>query len=75
MRIGNAWTKTTEDGQTYISVALDEVVLEQYPFLKNCFITLWHIPQEDRKKESSPGWTINLSAKKEQPKEESEIIY
>lgn len=38
MKIGNAWTKTSDDGQTYISVALDEVILEKYPFLKNCFV-------------------------------------
>lgn len=70
MKIGNAWTKNSDDGQTYISVALDEVILEKYPFLKKCFINLWRIPQEERKNENSPGWAVNLSAKKEKPKEE-----
>lgn len=32
MKIGNAWTKNSDDGQTYISVALDEVILEKSPF-------------------------------------------
>ena len=29
MKIGNAWTKTSEDGNTFLSVALDEVILEK----------------------------------------------
>lgn len=74
MKIGNAWTKTSDDGQTHISVALDEVILEKYPFLKNCFVNLWRIPQEERKNENSPGWAVNLSAKKEKPKEEQELL-
>lgn len=74
MKIGNAWTKTSDDGQTYIPVALDEVILEKYPFLKNCFVNLWRIPQEERKNENSPGWAVNLSAKKEKPKEEQELL-
>lgn len=74
MKIGNAWTKTSDDGQAYISVALDEVILEKYPFLKNCFVNLWRIPQEERKNENSPGWAVNLSAKKEKPKEEQELL-
>lgn len=74
MKIGNAWTKTSDDRQTYISVALDEVILEKYPFLKNCFVNLWRIPQEERKNENSPGWAVNLSAKKEKPKEEQELL-
>ena len=74
MKIGNAWTKTSDDGQTYISVALDEDILEKYPFLKNCFVNLWRIPQEERKNENSPGWAVNLSAKKEKPKEEQELL-
>lgn len=68
MKIGNAWTKTSDDGQTYISVALDEVILEK------CFVNLWRIPQEERKNENSPGWAVNLSAKKEKPKEEQELL-
>lgn len=65
MKIGNAWTKTSEDGNTFLSVALDEVILEKYPFLKNCFINLWRIPAEDRKNENSPHWNMNISVKKQ----------
>lgn len=65
MKIGNGWTKTTEKGETYISISLDEVFGAWLPFLKNCFITLWHIPKEERKSENSPSWTLNISIKKE----------
>ena len=75
MKIGNAWTKTSEDGDIFLSVALDEVILEQYPFLKNCFINLWMIPQEERKNENSPGWNVNLYVKKQKEETgEEEII-
>lgn len=65
MKIGNAWTKTSDDGRTFISVALDEVILGKYPFLENCFINLWRIPAEDRKNENSPSWNVNISVKKQ----------
>ena len=76
MKIGDAWTKTSEDGDTFLSVALDEVILEKYPFLKNCFINLWRIPAEDRKNKNSPSWNVNISVKKqkEEVKEEDCII-
>lgn len=73
MKIANAWTKTSDDGATFISVALDEVILEKYPFLKNCFINLWRIPQEDRKNENSPHWNVNVSVKKPKAETEPEI--
>ena len=76
MKIGNAWTKTSEDGKTFLSVALDEVILEQYPFLKNCFINLWHIPAEERKNENSPGWNVTLSVKKQKEgAKEEDIVF
>lgn len=65
MRIGSGWTKTTDNGDTYISVALDEVIGELYPQLKGCYINLWHIKQEDRKSENSPAWSMSLSVKTE----------
>lgn len=74
MKIGNGWTKKTDDGDNYISVSLDEVVLTMYPMLKDCFITLWHIPPEERKKENSPGWSVNISAKKEDKEKQTQEI-
>lgn len=69
MKIGYGWTKTTEKGETYISISLDEIFGCMFPFLKNCFISLWHIPKDERKNENSPSWVINLSVKKEKNKE------
>ena len=65
MRIGHGWTKNTDNGNTYISTAIDEAVLELYPQLKNLNLTLWHVKAEDRKSENSPQWTIEIKPKKE----------
>lgn len=77
MKIGSGWTKNTDGGDTYISVALDEVIEQLCPQLKGCFINLWHIKQEDRKGENSPAWSVNLSVKKdkEQQPQEDEISF
>ena len=69
MKIGSGWTRNTDNGDTYISIALDEAIEELFPQLKGCFINLWHIKQEDRKVDNSPAWSINLSVKKELTKQ------
>lgn len=71
MKIGNGWTKTTENGDTYIPIALDEVIENLYPQLKKCFLTLWHVKQEDRKNENSPAWTVTLSVKKDKTEKQA----
>ena len=69
MRIGSAWTKTSEEKKkTYLSVALDDVVLELFPQLKECSISLSYISPEDRKSDKSPAWYINLSKKSSENK-------
>lgn len=73
MKIGSGWTKNNNDGDTFISIALDETVLELYPQLKNCNISLGWIKDEDRKKENSPAWSVNLSVKK-QKKDDKEAV-
>lgn len=65
MKTGNGWTNTTEDGKTYISISLDEVFGACFPFLNKIYITLWHIPKEERKNENSPSWVLNFSLKKD----------
>lgn len=77
MNIGKAWTKDTEakEGKpkrSYISIALDDVITEQYPFLKNCFLNLWYIPKDQRKNENSPHWDLTISVKKDKPEENVE---
>lgn len=75
MKIGSGWTKNSDKGDTYISVALDEVIEELFPQLRGCYINLWHIKQEDRKGDNSPSWSINLSVKKEKETESEEISF
>lgn len=66
MRIGSAWTRTSDkDKKTFISVALDEVVLELFPQLKECNLSLSYISPEDRTSDKAPGWYVNLSKKKD----------
>lgn len=75
MKIGSGWTKNTDNGDTYISIALDEVIENLFPQLKDCFINLWFVKQEDRKGENSPAWSVNLSAKKEKGPQTDEIPF
>lgn len=78
MKIGYGWTKNTENGDTYISISLDEVIGVIFPplkpLLRDCFITLWHIKKEDRKNENSPSWAIDLKIKKEKEEKTTEEI-
>ena len=73
MKIGSGWTKTAESGDTYISIALDEVIGGLCPGLKNCYINLWHVKKEDRKSDNSPSWAVSMSLKQE--KEDNEITF
>lgn len=72
MRIGNGWTKTTQDGNTFISTSLDDAFLQICPQLKGCNLTLSHIKAEERKSENSPGWNINLSIRRDRTERAAE---
>ena len=75
MKIGSGWTKNSDNGDTYISVALDEALIALFPQLKDCYINLWHVKPEDRKNENSPSWTVNLSVKKEKDNMTDEELF
>lgn len=64
MKLGNAWTNE-KDGRKYISIALDEVILETYPQLKQLNFSLNFIPKEERKTENSPSWSLSVVKKKD----------
>lgn len=74
MKIGSGWTKTSKEGNTFISIALDDTFLELFPQLKNCNVSLGHIKEGDRKNENSPAWTVSLSVKKQKTEEEKEEL-
>ncbi len=78
MNAGYGWTKTTEDGKTYISISLDEIFGAWFPFLNKIYITLWHIPKDERKSEKSPNWVLKFGLKKDKPQDAEqteEVLY
>lgn len=67
MRIGAAWHKFTDEGKGYISIALDEACLPlTIDETKN--ISLWEIPEADRKTENSPNYSVSLNKNKQEAK-------
>jgi len=67
MRIGSAWFKASEKtGKMFLSVSLDEAALP-LTITEDKFLTLWEIPEEERKADNAPHYTVHLS--KSTPKE------
>lgn len=66
MNIGSGFYNATDSGKTYISISLDESILELYPALKNVRFALNEISTEEQK-ENSPAY--RLSMYKPKPKE------
>lgn len=70
MRIGSAWVNASEEsGKVYISISIDDAALPLV-ITKGKSITLWEIPEEERKKENSPHYSVsmNIPNKKEDKK-------
>lgn len=74
MNIGNAWAKVSEKGTKFLSVALDEVILELCPQLKDLSITAFYIKEEDRKSDKSPTYKLVANKKKPIKNTESDEI-
>ena len=67
MRIGSAWFKTSEkNGKMFLSVSLDEAALP-LTITEDKFLTLWEIPEEERKVENAPRYSVHIN--KSSPKE------
>lgn len=67
MRIGSAWFKTSEkSGKMFLSVSLDEAALP-LTITEDKFLTLWEIPEEERKVENAPHYSVHIN--KSSPKE------
>ena len=67
MRIGSAWFKTSEkNGKMFLSVSLDEAALP-LTITEDKFLTLWEIPEEERKVENAPHYSVHIN--KSSPKE------
>ena len=68
MRIGSAWVKASEEtGKVFISVSLDDAALP-LTIGEDKFLTLWEIPEAERKNKDAPHYSVNIS--KSRPKEE-----
>lgn len=59
MIIGSGFYNATDDGKTYISLSIDETILELHPELKQVRFSLLEIPQEERK-ENSPHYRLSV---------------
>lgn len=59
MNIGSGFYNATDSGKTYISIAIDEAILELYPILKNVRFALNEIPV-DEQKENSPAYRLSM---------------
>jgi uncharacterized protein (DUF736 family) len=68
MRIGSAWVKASEEtGKIFISISLDDAALP-LTIGEDKFLTLWEIPESERKADNAPNYSVNIS--KSRPKEE-----
>ena len=63
MRIGSAWIKTTDTGNVYLSVSIDEAALP-LTLTEDKYLTLWEIPEADRKTENAPNYALVISKPK-----------
>ena len=70
MRVGSAWFKTSEkSGNMFLSISFDEAALP-LTITEDKFLTLWEIPEDERKVENAPHYSVVLS--KSTPKENKE---
>ena len=70
MQVGAGFTKTTkETNRTYISIVLNKELKiinpNLYELLDKCFISLYFVPENERKTEKSPAWILDISEKTE----------
>lgn len=62
MQIGSGFHKVTEnEGKEFISISIDEVLKLQYPILNEINLTLWQVT--DKRKETSPDWSLQVQKK------------
>lgn len=57
--IGAAWWKFTENGKQYLSVSIDSELLP-FAIREGKSLTLWEIPENERKSDKSPHYRLLL---------------
>ena len=61
LKIGGGWQKFSENaGRPYISISIDEAAMP-LTITEDKFLTLWEIPEDERKNENAPHYSLNLS--------------
>lgn len=71
MKIGSAWrTQTRDKKKDYISIKLDEVILNDKPELKDYAFQLWINDITENTHENAPHYTVVAQLKDNKPKEE-----
>ncbi len=63
MRIGSAWIKTSDSNGVYLSVSIDAAALP-LTLTEDKYLTLWEIPEAERKTENAPHYAVVLSKPK-----------
>lgn len=58
--VGAAWWKFKEDGTQYLSLSFNKELLP-LAIRDRSILTMWEIPENERKKENSPHYRIVLS--------------
>lgn len=72
MKIGSAWSKISSEGNSYLSIGIDEFIKDLCPILKDYNISLNFITYgEGKRKENSPVYSVNVYKKKEQTESEN----
>lgn len=59
MNIGSGFYNITENGTNYISISLDETILELYPNLQKVKFALNEIPANEQK-ENGPHYRLSM---------------
>ncbi|MCD7779838.1 MAG: hypothetical protein LUH05_04120 [Candidatus Gastranaerophilales bacterium] len=70
MKIGAGFYNVSDKGNTYISLSLDKEIFELYPQLKKLKFILTEIPQDKRKSDNSPGWSLSMYIPEKQQSDE-----
>lgn len=75
MKIGNIWNKISKNDNKFLSFSLDEAFLELYPQFKSLSLVAFYIPEEERKSDKSPSYTLHLMSRKNKTEEESVVDF
>lgn len=74
MKIGAGFYNVGDKDNTYISLSLDKEIFELYPQLKKLRFILSEIPQDKRKSDNSPTWSLSMYMPEKQQSEAEKLF-